>query len=553
MSPVRHMKKGKKSAARRGHAHSSSRSPSASPSPSSSPPPEGDSSDDTGHSTGHQKIVVALANLFCENFSMAQIRATLADIAQETMVSDGDLLLDMCTERLHAELARAQSSTIRPAPETFGPRSADSSSLSDEQFMQAMIDQLESNDFRDMQLDMDPDLLALLEEQCLAQASDEALARELQAEEDERARLQEEAYEQDFRLAMTLHGQENFTHRLEPTRAGASSSNPRAADSPAKAAARTAMRKRVRALRSVYRQHGVPDEGFDAIWTHIAKLPQLSDTARLNRLQQSLERVVRLQAAGGGSLVDGSRSWADVATESASSPTPASSAPPSRSPSPPPASAAVCSPSCPPLFSSATMPAGAPWPDGDLEELHSRGYRINGNQANFFSTTLPPLRRFYFRVEHIRSAVQMQGNGSLPSNIPALIFLLKLAQSTRQQTSSALPALSADYRLYFEHYEELRDWVVELRLQHILATCQRLAPGAMAKIDLHGLDRIAAMDILRQVISRAPTSRIEVVTGRGSHSVGNVPVIKTAVISYLKQAGIRHSLRNDGSVMVNLA
>lgn len=79
-------------------------------------------------------------------------------------------------------------------------------------------------------------------------------------------------------------------------------------------------------------------------------------------------------------------------------------------------------------------------------------------------------------------------------------------------------------------------------------------------IDLHGLRVQEALDILDECLERAsanaqmtgvPSAKLEVITGRGVHSVRNIPILKPAVENHLREKGMRFS-ELEGGFIVNV-
>ncbi|KAH9489027.1 NEDD4-binding protein 2 [Bulinus truncatus] len=78
--------------------------------------------------------------------------------------------------------------------------------------------------------------------------------------------------------------------------------------------------------------------------------------------------------------------------------------------------------------------------------------------------------------------------------------------------------------------------------------------GNEPELDLHGMNRHQAVPRVREFLNDQKTKFIQrrgprwvsVITGRGAHSPGGVPVLRTIVIRYLKQAGFLYRLKNKG-------
>lgn len=81
---------------------------------------------------------------------------------------------------------------------------------------------------------------------------------------------------------------------------------------------------------------------------------------------------------------------------------------------------------------------------------------------------------------------------------------------------------------------------------------------SLTSIDLHGLRVQEALDILDEYLERAnaqaqmtgvANAKLEVITGRGVHSVRNIPILKPAVDKHLRERGLRYSELEGGFIV----
>jgi DNA-nicking Smr family endonuclease len=78
-------------------------------------------------------------------------------------------------------------------------------------------------------------------------------------------------------------------------------------------------------------------------------------------------------------------------------------------------------------------------------------------------------------------------------------------------------------------------------------------PNRVEILDLHGASRYQAMQSLNDRLDECTDSRMLVITGRGRHSPGGVPVIKPMVEAFLNRNGYwRHWHESSGSGAVTL-
>lgn len=85
-----------------------------------------------------------------------------------------------------------------------------------------------------------------------------------------------------------------------------------------------------------------------------------------------------------------------------------------------------------------------------------------------------------------------------------------------------------------------------------------LSGDSLSSIDLHGLRVQEALDILDEYIDRVgaharmnglANAKLEVITGRGVHSVRNIPILKPAVEKHLRAIGLRYSELEGGFIV----
>lgn len=80
-------------------------------------------------------------------------------------------------------------------------------------------------------------------------------------------------------------------------------------------------------------------------------------------------------------------------------------------------------------------------------------------------------------------------------------------------------------------------------------------PAKTKIVDLHGASRYQALQALNDKLDECSDSRMLVITGRGRHSIGGVPVIKPMVEAFLNRNGYWrhwHEYPGSGAVTVEL-
>ena len=74
-------------------------------------------------------------------------------------------------------------------------------------------------------------------------------------------------------------------------------------------------------------------------------------------------------------------------------------------------------------------------------------------------------------------------------------------------------------------------------------------------IDLHNNTRYIAREKLNTLLKTEKNKKIEIIVGRGLHSINNIPVIKNYVIKYLKSKNIKYIFKKhskEGVILINI-
>lgn len=69
-------------------------------------------------------------------------------------------------------------------------------------------------------------------------------------------------------------------------------------------------------------------------------------------------------------------------------------------------------------------------------------------------------------------------------------------------------------------------------------------------LDLHGFTVDEAIRLVDEMLLRKPSKRLRFITGRGNNSTGHTPVLRPAIVKYLDQLNIPHSIDSSGGAIV---
>ena len=195
-------------------------------------------------------------------------------------------------------------------------------------------------------------------------------------------------------------------------------------------------------------------------------------------------------------------------------------------------------------------------------EIESSRISANSLEASLFVVedfTMEEVREFKKNhATHLRSAAEMRNLAGRYRQLYNLCNRQTSASySIKNQNRSNMKSKALEYEKSFKIANFIAsNLYFHQHNNHILNSARNLEDEGEVLLDLHGQQRQEAESILENYVrnknqySRSRRSPLLVITGRGSHSVRGISVLKPIVIAFCDKRGLKYKLHRDYGIKI---